>query len=174
MLLGIEPDEPEPQYGWIEPGQLLANQCEPVRQVRRFWEKPHPVLAQHLMRMGCLWNSFVIMARLSTFLSLFLIALPELYNAFRSIESELGNAAEESRVQRLYNQIPPSNFSSEVLAKCPFNLAVLQVTGVLWSDLGESRRVIRVLAGQGILQGERFQFEPRAANVKGEGGASDL
>ena len=175
VLLGIEPDNPEPQYGWIEPGPFLSNECEPVRQVRRFWEKPNPVRAQQLMRMGCLWNSFVIVARLSTFLSLFLIALPELHEAFRPIESELGTGFEESRVRRLYGRIPASNFSSEVLAKCPFNLAVLRVTGVAWSDLGESRRVTRVLASQGIyLPGEGFSFERPTANAKSEDSASDL
>ncbi len=150
VLLGIEPSEPEPQYGWIEPGPFLAHECEPVRQVRRFWEKPNPLLAQQLMRMGCLWNSFVVVARLSTFLGLFLSALPALYDAFIAIESELGNSAEAARMRRLYSQIPPSNFSREVLDRCPFNLAVLQVSGVEWSDLGDPQRVARLLDSHGV------------------------
>lgn len=149
ILLGVEPADPDPQYGWIEPGQFLANQCEPVRQVRSFWEKPTAAVARRLMWSGCLWNSFVIVARLTTFLGLFLIAMPELYEAFRAIESDLGTPAEESRVRRLYDRIRPANFSDQVLVKCPFNLAVLQLSGVEWSDLGEPQRVERMLARRG-------------------------
>ncbi len=149
ILLGVEPTEPDPQYGWIEPGPFLANECEPVRQVRCFWEKPDAAQAQRLMRTGCLWNSFVIVARLSTFLGLFLIALPDLYNAFRAIEAEMATPSEHLRVRRLYQRIKTCNFSDEVLVKCPFNLAVLQLDGVEWSDLGEPRRVMRVLNHRG-------------------------
>jgi len=149
ILLGVEPTEPDPQYGWIEPGPFLANECEPVRQVRCFWEKPDGAQAQRLMRTGCLWNSFVIVARLSTFLGLFLIALPDLYHAFRAIEAEMATPSEQLRVRRLYQRIKTCNFSDEVLVKCPFNLAVLQLDGVEWSDLGEPRRVMRVLNHRG-------------------------
>jgi mannose-1-phosphate guanylyltransferase len=149
ILLGVQPTEPDVQYGWIEPGRFLANECEPVRQVLGFWEKPGDAQAQRLMRTGCLWNSFVIVARLSTFLGLFLIALPELYNAFRAIEAEMATPAEHPRVRRLYERIRPCNFSDEVLVRCPFNLAVLQLEGVEWSDLGEPRRVARVLNRRG-------------------------
>ncbi len=141
ILLGVEPAEADPQYGWIEPGHFLANECEPVRQVRRFWEKPPAQMARRLMWGGCLWNTFVIVARLSTFLGLFLIAMPQLYEAFRAVEADLGAPAEAGRMRRLYERIRPSNFSEEVLVKCPFNLAVLELNGVEWRDLGEPRQV---------------------------------
>jgi mannose-1-phosphate guanylyltransferase len=38
ILLGVEPTGPDAQYGWIEPGEFLANECEPVRHIRRFWK----------------------------------------------------------------------------------------------------------------------------------------
>jgi mannose-1-phosphate guanylyltransferase len=175
VLLGIKPADPQPEYGWIEPGELLANECEPVRHVRRFWEKPPPGLAQPLMRAGCLWNSFVIVARLSTFLGLFLIALPDLYQAFIAIEAELGTPSEETRVRRLYGRIAPANFSREVLAKCPFNLAVLPVNGVEWSDLGESGRVVKLLANRGIhLRCSPALMDRPVPAVEGEGSANDL
>jgi mannose-1-phosphate guanylyltransferase len=145
VLLGVEPTRADPQYGWIEPGEFLTNECEPVRQIRRFWEKPPLPIAHRLMGTGCLWNSFVIVARLSTFLGLFLIAMPELWGAFRSVERVLGTPSEESRLSRLYENIGPSSFSDEVLVKCPHNLAVLQVNGVEWDDLGDPTRLIKFL-----------------------------
>ena len=145
VLLGVEPTRADPQYGWIEPGEFLTNECEPVRQIRRFWEKPPLPIANRLMRTGCLWNSFVIVARLSTFLGLFLSAMPELWGAFGVVERVLGTPSEESRLFRLYESIGPSSFSDEVLAKCPHNLAVLQVNGVEWDDLGDPTRLIKFL-----------------------------
>lgn len=149
ILLGVEPADPDPQYGWIEPGHFLVNQCEAVRQVSCFWEKPPVEEARRLMLAGSLWSSFVIVARLSTFLGLFLIAMPELFEAFRAVEPDLGMPSEAVRVRRLYERIRPANFSDQVLVKCPFNLAVLQLRGVEWSDLGEPQRVERMLGKRG-------------------------
>jgi mannose-1-phosphate guanylyltransferase len=145
ILLGIEPTEPDPQYGWIQPGEFLANESEPVRQIRGFWEKPPLTIARQLMNSGWVWNSFVMVARLSTFLGLFLIAMPQLHDAFRRVEEELGSPSEKSQVLRLYEDISTSNFSAEVLSKCSFNLAVLRVNGVKWEDLGDPRRLTKLL-----------------------------
>ena len=174
ILLGVEPDEPDPLYGWIEPGQFLANECEPVRQVRRFWEKPTAAVAQRLIWAGCLLNSFVIVARLSTFLGLFLIAMPELHDAFRAVEPELGAPSEAVRVRRLYERTRPSNFSDEVLAKCPFNLAVLEIKGVEWTDLGEPQRVARLIGRHGLsARWPTVQFAPKPPTQAGPQGPAE-
>ena len=136
ILLGIEPTGTYPDHDWIEAGPFLTNECEPVRHMLRFWEKPAPRMAQRLLWTGCLWNSSVVIARLSTFLGRFLMTLPELAPAFTAIESALGTSSEEARVQRLYSRISLSHFRNEVLARYPINLAVLQVNDVEWSDLG--------------------------------------
>ncbi len=145
ILLGVEPTGPDTQYGWIEPGEFLANECEPVRQIRRFWEKPPLPIAERLMGSGWLWNCFVIVARLSTLLGLFLIATPELCGAFRAVEGALGTPSEKSRLRRLYEDIGASSVSDEVLAKCPQNLAVLRVNGVEWNDVGDPTRLTKLL-----------------------------
>jgi mannose-1-phosphate guanylyltransferase len=174
ILLGVEPDEPDPLYGWIEPGQFLANECEPVRQVRRFWEKPTAAVAQRLIWAGCLLNRFVIVARLSTFLGLFLIAMPELHDAFRAVEPELGAPSEAVRVRRLYERTRPSNFSDEVLAKCPFNLAVLEIKGVEWTDLGEPQRVARLIGRHGLsARWPTVQFAPKPPTQAGPQGPAE-
>jgi mannose-1-phosphate guanylyltransferase len=81
VLLGIVPEWPEISYGWIEPGTVIDETA--VYTVRRFQEKPALQLARLLMQRGCLWNSFVMVAHLSTLLGLFLVALPELYRVFK-------------------------------------------------------------------------------------------
>src|SRR6266700_93526 len=59
VLLGIEAETPETEYGWVEPSRLpLPGDGPPVFPVRRFWEKPSPTLARVLLDRRCLWNSF--------------------------------------------------------------------------------------------------------------------
>ena len=46
VLLGIAPDRPEVEFGWIEPGSLILNDGPwPLYRVARFQEKPRPAMA---------------------------------------------------------------------------------------------------------------------------------
>jgi mannose-1-phosphate guanylyltransferase len=53
ILLGLEPESPEVEYGWIESADRIPDSRRLFR-VRRFWEKPNQRLAQVLMLRGCL------------------------------------------------------------------------------------------------------------------------
>jgi len=150
VLLGIAPNRPEPGYGYIECGSDFWTERTRIFQVRRFWEKPRVEIAAELMAKGCLWNSFVMVARLSTLLGLIITAKPELYSAFGLIRRELGSGLEESKIRSLYAKLAPQDFSSEILARHPANLAVLPVRGVAWSDLGEPQRVMETLLQIGV------------------------
>ncbi|HKQ51522.1 MAG TPA: sugar phosphate nucleotidyltransferase [Pyrinomonadaceae bacterium] len=146
-LLGITPEGPEEEYGWIEPASpILTKNPDALCRVRRFWEKPNHVLARRLQERGCLWNSFVMVARVSAFLGMIRRAVPDLYHAFAAARTILGTDGEDSAVRSLYHQIPESNFSREVLAASPNDLAVLPVSNVGWSDWGDPGRVLSTLA----------------------------
>jgi mannose-1-phosphate guanylyltransferase len=149
VLLGIAAKWPESSYGWIEPGTKIGG--TPLSSVRRFWEKPRADLAVELLGRGCLWNSFVMVGKLSTILGLFLIALPDLYLSFKKVQAAFGTSSEDEAIERLYAGLRPTGFSEQVLAKHPVNLAVLPVRGVEWSDLGEPRRVMDTITRTGIL-----------------------
>jgi mannose-1-phosphate guanylyltransferase len=152
VLLGIVPDEAETAYGWIEPGaELNVAACE-IFQVHRFWEKPPPSIARELLAKRCLWNGFMIVGRLSTFLSLFIIAAPRLYLAFRKIRPSLGTCFESQTVGRLYKHLRPADFSRKILESAAINLAVLRVCDTGWTDLGEPDRVIKTISSLGIQQ----------------------
>jgi mannose-1-phosphate guanylyltransferase len=151
ILLGIEADAPEVQYGWIEPGDpLLAWPETPVRRVRRFWEKPSSPIAATLLKQGCLWNSFVMVARVPALLALIRRAAPGLYWAFMEARSRRPTHGDGETMRSLYAALTPANFSETVLESRPANLAVLRVSGVTWSDWGEPTRVLRTLARLGI------------------------
>lgn len=151
LLLGIEAEGPEAQYGWIEAGErMLAQPHYPVYQVRRFWEKPPEALAQILFERGCLWNSFVLVARVPALLASMRAALPDLYGAFVSVWLQRSSLGEAQAMRSLYARLPSTNFSDAVLGSDPGHLAVLPVRGVRWSDWGEPARVLRTLSALGI------------------------
>ncbi|MGH7358624.1 MAG: sugar phosphate nucleotidyltransferase, partial [Candidatus Rokuibacteriota bacterium] len=144
-LLGITPDRPETEYGWIEPAQPIAGpRGRPFAGVRRFWEKPDAALARTLLEGGCLWNSFVMVGRGGTLLELIEAALPDLTRAFLPIRRFLGTPLEAAVAAAVYPELPAADFSRSVLGGSAARLAVLPVRGVAWSDLGRPERVMAV------------------------------
>ena len=150
ILLGIVPETPEVSYGWIEPGPRLGSSCAiSISHVNRFWEKPSKTIASDLMRSGCLWNSFVMVGRVGSFLELTRQTIPRLHNSFDSIRQSFLTAKETDVLSALYAVIPSSSFSDDVLSVSPNGLAVMRSSGLGWSDLGEPCRVLSVLARKG-------------------------
>jgi mannose-1-phosphate guanylyltransferase len=145
VLLGITPDTPETEYGWIEPGEVLLRWAPlGLHRVRRFWEKPAAPVAERLRAAGCFWNSFVMVARVAKLLSLVQRAMPDLDAAFAPLRSLIGTPGERDAARALYARLPASDFSRQVLVARPGDLAVLPVRGVTWSDLGHPDRVLAV------------------------------
>ncbi len=150
VLLGLEPESPEVEYGWIEPTKSTLHR-ESLFGVRRFWEKPNQFLAEALLARGCLWNSFVMVASAAALLTIVEATLPELYRSFAYLSSLLQTQREAKAIAELYSRLSESNFSHQVLAQVPHQLAVLKVSGVRWNDLGEPKRVLASLSMAGIF-----------------------
>jgi len=75
LLLGIVPDTPESDYGWIVPAGPCQDGPAPVA---RFVEKPSRPEALQLMAEGGLWSPFVLMGKASTLRDLFALSAPRL------------------------------------------------------------------------------------------------
>jgi mannose-1-phosphate guanylyltransferase len=149
ILLGLDPESPEVEYGWIEPAETIEGQpC--VYGVRRFWEKPKQLLAQVLQLRGCLWNSFVMVASVKALLGIIESAIPQLYSSFIGLAPFLGTPEETDLINKLYERMAETNFSHQVLTHRPERLAVLKVIGVRWNDLGEPKRVLASLSMAGV------------------------
>src|SRR5215470_17710592 len=147
ILLGMTPSGPETEYGWIELETPIPNSIPgPITRVRRFWEKPNVNLAHKLMKRGCLWNSFVMVGSIDSLLTMITRALPEMCAAFGEITPKFNSADEQRALCKLYAAISETNFSYQVLATRPQDLAVMRVGEVGWSDLGEPARVLSTLA----------------------------
>lgn len=146
VLLGVTPETPEVDYGWIEPGDPLRDlESDSVYRVSRFWEKPSEQLASDLMDRGCLWNTFIMVGHVPAFLHLIRCAVPKLMEAFERIRQSFTTTSESLALCDLYRGLSDISFSKDVLSAQSRKLAVLQCAGLKWSDLGDPGRVLSVL-----------------------------
>ncbi|MBI4562141.1 MAG: NTP transferase domain-containing protein, partial [Candidatus Rokubacteria bacterium] len=144
VLLGMDPDGPEEDYGWIEPGEALPGVSGCFR-VREFWEKPTVERARAFFRFGFLWNSLIVVARADALEGLGRAYLPEVDARLARLEAFAGTRHEPWAVEQAYAWMRPASFSRDVLAGGAEPLVVLPVYGVLWSDWGTPERVVRTL-----------------------------
>lgn len=154
ILLGLKPNGPETEYGYLLPGAAISNLLPSgAREVTRFVEKPTPFVAAELVRRGALWNSFILVGKVARLLDLARAAAPDLTARFEKCLPALGTPQEERAIDTLYQEIPSANFSKEVLELlpelAPAALAVLPVRGVYWSDWGSIQRVMNDLRAIG-------------------------
>ncbi len=151
VLLGARPTEPEPQYGWIEPGAPLGETAAgPLHRVRRFWEKPSLERARACLAAGCLWNTFVLAAKVSALIHAGRQFLPQLHDQFVQLAPLFGTKREARAIQEAYAAVPNTNFSHSVLGRCPHSLMVSKLPSLMWCDWGTPDRVLQTLRRVGI------------------------
>ncbi len=150
-LLGAEPTEPETEYGWIEPDEAVGTAGDgAVYRNRRFREKPTREVAERLFAKGCLWNTFVLVARASVVLAAGRECVPSMADRLARLSSFWGTGRERWAIRQAYALAPAANFSRSILEACSQPLAVVKMRGVTWSDLGSPGRVAKTMARFGI------------------------
>jgi mannose-1-phosphate guanylyltransferase len=160
ILLGVTPDGTDDGYGWIEPDDNTAGRA--AVGVRGFWEKPDPAHARRLKLKGCLWNTFVFVARARTLWDMVSNAAPQLYQMFWNMRLMLYSIHAPTFVEYCYRRLQPVNFSSAILAHASSQLKVLPVPKVGWSDWGTQERILASLKEIGRLD----EFLERAQSVR--------
>jgi mannose-1-phosphate guanylyltransferase len=168
VLLGIAPDSPEVDYGWIEPGtpvELPRSGRAQISRVRRFLEKPSADVARELYRQHYLWNSFVVIGNATRLVSLIAKALPELHSVFEGIRPFFGGAVEEEVLRIVFEELPSIDFSRSVLTKLPTEFSVMPVSGVSWSDLGDAKRMAAAISSSGNRISGGNQLVPGSQTV---------
>jgi mannose-1-phosphate guanylyltransferase len=144
VLLGVDPDNPDDGYGWIEPGEPVCESSGCFR-VHAFWEKPTPGRTQAFFRSGFLWNSLIVVAGVEALKGLGRKYLPDIDARLSRIEVFAGSEHERWAVRQAYAPMRSANFSRDILERGAESLAVLPMYGVLWSDWGTPERVVRTL-----------------------------
>jgi len=143
VLLGIEPNGPEVEYGWIEVGAMLHGHSG-LFQVGAFREKPPLPQAEALLKAGSLWNTFVMVGRVSAFLEIAQATVPGLLQVLESWQVTTPNG--EIRIpDDVYDRIASTDFSRQVLSAATDRLLALRLADVEWSDLGDPYRVLVTL-----------------------------
>lgn len=146
LLLGIEPEEADPELGYIVPAKAAPADAEGTRRVERFVEKPQPALARELLRAGALWNSFIFAAHAPALLGRLRQAQPEIVERMETaIARDARLGARSIALEELYEDLPSVDFSRAVVQGAEQSLRVIAAPACGWSDLGTPRRVAEVL-----------------------------
>jgi mannose-1-phosphate guanylyltransferase len=161
VLLGLQPEEVDPELGYILPAQADP-QLEPLagQTVARFVEKPSYSSAAEIVRAGGLWNAFIIATSAQSLLDLFLprysLMVMEMQVIVKRHLRAAFPAAGWPAVVELYERLPDLDFSRDILEGNEPNLRVIKVPPCGWSDLGTPVRV-----GETLRRSER---EPRSSD----------
>lgn len=136
ILLGIEPEEVDPELGYIVPE--YSNTVGPAR-VLHFVEKPSFLIAQKLINRGALWNAFIVVTRAATLLNML---IEQDHEAVWDMQATLAcQQHDRNALTELYQRLPVKDFSQHVLQGMEHRLRVMQVRKCGWSDLGTPKRI---------------------------------
>ena len=152
-LVGIEPEDPDPELGYIVPGPMLAHD---TYAVLRFVEKPDPARARELLCAGALWNSFIFAADGASLLGIFRRRMPD---SVEALSTALAREDSGRALRELYATLPSIDFSRAITQGSEQLLSVVAAPLCGWSDLGTPKRVgetLRRLERLGVSQPSAF------------------
>jgi mannose-1-phosphate guanylyltransferase len=135
-ILGVVPDRPETGYGYILPAKPMRTSGR-VCSVGTFTEKPDPDAAQAIIARGGLWNTLVMVFKLSRMLELLQELVPREFEKLSELRASPEKATE------IYQTLNPWNLSTRVLTRIPQHLVVHRIANVRWSDWGTRESIER-------------------------------
>jgi mannose-1-phosphate guanylyltransferase len=143
LLLGLEPEEADPELGYIVPGFGTGHRAF---RVDKFVEKPHAALARELIEQGALWNAFIIAATGRALLRMFERSHADIVMEMRGVvQHDRLDPTDAIAAVDLYDRLPTLDFSRDIVEGQEANLQVLTVPPCGWSDLGTPKRVAETL-----------------------------
>ncbi|MBV7440693.1 mannose-1-phosphate guanylyltransferase [Weeksellaceae bacterium TAE3-ERU29] len=129
--LGIKPTRPDTGYGYIQ----YVESDKQIKKVKTFTEKPNLDLAEKFLKSGdFLWNSGIFIWSAKDILDSFKKYLPEMYNAFNSINDYLNTKDELSKVKEVYPTLQKVSIDVGIMEKDKNVYVIPSQFG--WSDLG--------------------------------------
>ena len=146
VLIGVQADRPETEYGWIRPGDDLG--CRDGYRIRRVdacLEKPNLETCKTALSTGYLWNTSVLAAQVSHLWAAGWDCFPDMMILFQEYEASIGSPEESIKLRALYERMPSRNLSTDVLERIPHRLAVMELSSVVWADWGHAERIVETL-----------------------------
>ncbi len=159
VLLGVKPDSPQLEYGWIEPGEVALEENGYISQrVCSFHEKPGLSDGHAFFNKGYLWNTLVFIAKAATLYEMARAVAPQMVAHFDLLSFNLGMVEEQAILHGMYARMKSMNISRDLFQKSPDRLLVVPVEEVGWSDWGREERILETLDRYGLpLCGEPSQ-----------------
>jgi mannose-1-phosphate guanylyltransferase len=142
-LMGAPADRPATDLGWIVPGARLSATF--ASEVREFVEKPPFEQARRLLSAGGLWNTMVVVGRVSALWRLARGHIPAVTQHFERYLAALSNRRAYQLLTLHYQRMPVADLSRHVL-QVASGLAVVPVVGSGWFDCGTPERLTDWLA----------------------------
>ncbi len=141
-LIGVVPDHPDPDYGWIVAGASVKPGCWTLES---FVEKPSAEAATRLRACGGLWNTFILAAPAVLLGELARTYLPDHAERFEALD-RFSFAPGVAELDRVYRRLESADFSTHVLQRAR-DLLVVPMHDTGWSDWGTADRVLTSLHG---------------------------
>jgi mannose-1-phosphate guanylyltransferase len=131
LLLGMPPEEADPDVGYIVPGSVDG---PALWTVSRFVEKPNAPLARVLIDAGALWNTFIVAAQAQALLEVFVQRIPQIAAEMRLVidQNQCTGDATDAAID-LYRDLPDIDFSRQISQYSESKLRVLGVDDCGWS-----------------------------------------
>jgi len=146
VVLGVRPNEPDPELGYLSLGDCLTDVPE-ARRIVGFAEKPSVAAAQTLIAGGAaLWNTMVMCGTVNALWDLGRKAAPGMFEMLDCLVPLVGRPEEWEAIDHIYRTQPALNFSTDILELAPERLAAIELEGVEWSDWGRAERIETTLA----------------------------
>jgi mannose-1-phosphate guanylyltransferase len=142
-LVGIPPDEADPELAYILPGRWFE---DATRSVHCVVNAPDIASARAMVARGALWDSSIVAARAVVLLNVLRACVPNLVN-----QMEMSLAHSESPEVRadvlaqLYARLPSVDFSRAISDGAELECRVITSRRCGWSALGAPRRVAAVI-----------------------------
>lgn len=164
VTFGIKPTEPKTSYGYILPGEPIA---DGVCAVKTFVEKPDAETAARYVRDGYLWNSGNFLFRAAVLLSELKRLEPDMASA---VDAAVANASNDLGFLRLesgaFSRAPQKSIDYAVMERT--DLAAVALGNFRWSDIGSWDALFDITsrdAGGNVLQGSVMAMDARGCIV---------
>jgi mannose-1-phosphate guanylyltransferase len=145
-VLGVRPNEPDPEIGYLSLGDCLTNIPE-ARRIVGIAAKPSVARAQALIDGGAaLWNTMVMCGTVNALWDLGREAAPRMFEMLDCLVPLVGTPEEREAIAHIYRTQPALDFSTDILQLAPERLAAIELDAVEWSDWGRAERIETTLA----------------------------
>lgn len=168
MTLGIKPTHPSTAYGYLAPGEALAEAG--ASRLARFVEKPKREVAEAYVDDGYLWNSGNFLFAARTMLSELARHAPEVLEAAEAAVEKAGRDLDFLRLDpESFARATPISIDYAVMERVEF--AGMLAASFDWSDVGswDSIHAIKPQDDDGnVLEGPAVALDTRRSMIRSE------